>query len=157
MRTAYGCPIYKANNPYWMIHWRYVSFVACLLTGLIFTFAGRLLWKFVHFTTGFGLVLTIFWTMIYPAYKKKGFRVDWMLWIAYPVSLVLSILFGLLLSRFPKYGTIWVAGWIGYVFGANLVYDLIFTYIKTSHMFMFWFSSITCSLIFAYIVWKFKR
>ena len=124
-----GCPIYTAKDPFWMFNWRIVGFIFSMLTGVIFLFAGRILWKLVHFITGFGLMLIIFWIILYPAYGKKGFRVDWMLWLCYPVTFIFSGLFGFFLTHFPRGGCIWIAGWAGYVVGANLIYDNTFAYV----------------------------
>ena len=74
MFTAAGCPVYTAKkDPYWMFGlWplRITTFVITLLTGVIIAFAGKFIWKFTHFATGFGLLLTIFWILIYPAHVR---------------------------------------------------------------------------------------
>ena len=128
-----------------------------MLVGLVVTFAGKLLWKIVHFIYGFSLSLTCFWIMIYPIYVKKGYRVDWMLWPSYIVSLILSVVFGFLLTKFPKGGCMWVAGWAGFVMGSDLIYNVVFTYVNNTRTYVFWIVTIPCALILAIIVWKTKK
>jgi len=76
---------------------RITTFVITLLTGLIIACAGKFIWKFTHFATGFGLLLTIFWILIYPAHVRQGYRVNWMLWISYIATIFLSAAFGFFL------------------------------------------------------------
>lgn len=140
-----------------MFNWRIIGFVFSMLTGVIFLFAGRFLWKLVHFITGFGLILTIFWIILYPAYGKKGLRIDWMLWICYPLTFIFSGLFGFFLTHFPRGGCVWIAGWAGYSVGANLIYDNTFAYIENSSMWVFWLITISCALLFVAIVWKIQK
>ena len=88
---------------------------------------------------------------------QKNYRIDWTLWLSYLLTLILSVVFGFSLTKFPKVGSICIAGWAGFIIGANLIYNLLFTYINNTHNYAFWLISIPCSLILALIVWKTKK
>jgi hypothetical protein len=64
LSTAAGCPVFQAKkDAYWMfgrMPLRVVLFFVTLFTGITIAIGGKFIWKFTHFTTGFGLLLTLF-------------------------------------------------------------------------------------------------
>ena len=157
IRSIAGCPIYSGLDPYWMLSGRWVGFILDLCLGLIIAFAGRFLWKFVHFSAGSFFCLTFCWTILDHIYKNNGYSLGVLLWILYPTTLIFSIFFGLFLVKFPRIGCIWVAWWTGYFTGANLIYNLIFNWIEYTDMRFFWFISLSTALLFSVLTGKITR
>lgn len=160
MITAAGCPVFLAKkDAYWMfarLPLRLVLFFVTLFTGITIAIGGKFVWKFTYFSTGFGLLLTIFMIILYPAYYRKGYRVNWELWICYPLSLVFSTAFGFFLTHYPKGGSFWLGGWIGYIVSSNCIYNLIFNFVANTHMIVYWCITIPSVLTVVFLVFKFK-
>ena len=106
---------------------------------------------------GFGMILTVFFILLYPVYVKKGYRFFWALWICYPLGLFFAVSFGFFLTHYPLGGCIWMAGWTGYMIGANLIYNVLLNLIISSTTWLFWIESICSAVGLAYLVWKIKR
>lgn len=132
MLSYAGCNVYHAKDPYWMFglfNFRITAFVITALVGLVIATIGKFIWKFVHFSTGFGLLMSMFFLALYPAFERKGYRVNWELAICFPIALLLSSSFGFFLMHYPKGGCYWLGGWIAYLIGANIIYDVIFNWV----------------------------
>lgn len=152
MLSSAGCELYNAKDPYWMFglfNFRITAFVITLVTGLIIALIGKFIWKFVHFSTGFGLLMSIFLLVLYPAFEHKGYRINWELGICFPMVLLFSGAFGFFLTHFPKGGCYWLGGWLAYLISANMIYDLIFNWVPTTTILWYWLitlSSVTVTV-----------
>jgi hypothetical protein len=80
METNAGCSVHDAKDPYYFMGLWYsknICFAITLFTGLVICLAGKFVWKFVHFVSGFGLITTILLIVMYPAFVRKGYRMNW--------------------------------------------------------------------------------
>jgi len=157
VESAAGCSVYDAKDPYWMFEiWnsRVICGTITVLTGIIISLAGKYLWKFVHFATGFGLLMTIFLIVLYPAYVRQGYRMSWPMWICYPLVPMFSAAFGFFLQHYPRGGCFWLGGWLAFLISSNLVYNVIFNWVPNSHIFFFWAFTIPAIVAMLYFLLK---
>lgn len=80
MNTIAGCSIHDAKDPFWFMGLWYsknISFTITLLVGLSICLFGKHIWKIVNFISGFGLLMTIMFIVMYPAFVRKGYRMNW--------------------------------------------------------------------------------
>ena len=80
-----------------------------------------------------------------------------MLWISYIVTTLLSAAFGFFLQHFPRGGCYWLGGWLGYLIAANLFYNVLFSFIETKYMIIFWLFTIAPIAAIVFLLWKVKR
>jgi hypothetical protein len=95
--------------------------------------------------------------LLYPAYVRKGYRMDWMLWICYPLTPIFSAAFGFFLQHFPRGGCFWLGAWLGYLGSANLIYNVFFSLVDKSFMFIYWILTISSVLGMIALIWKVKK
>lgn len=140
--TSYaGCEVHEGKNPYWFMGLWYsknICFTITLIVGIIICFYGKFAWEFTHFVAGSGLVLTIMLTVLYPAFERKGYRIDWMLAACFPLAFFFAGMFGWFLTHFPRGGCWWLGLWLGYEVGSNVFYNVPFNFIKTNTLAWYW-------------------
>jgi len=139
--------VHEAKNPFWYMGiWPSTTFcfIVTLCVGLIICFIGKAVWEFTNFVAGAGLVLTIFQTVLYPAFARKGYTMNWQLWICYPLSFFFAFMFGVFLTKVPQYASWWLGLWIAYEVACNVFYNIPFSFINTNTMAWYWII-IACS------------
>lgn len=135
---------------------RKVCGTIALLTGIVICLAGKHIWQFVHFATGFGLLMTIFLILLYPAFERQGFRMSWRMWLCYPLVIIFSSAFGFFLQHYPRGGCFWLGGWLAYIVSADLVYNVIFSFIPNTIFFLYWVFTVPSVAAMLYFLLRVK-
>lgn len=141
IQSIAGCPVENTKQPYYFMGLWYsknICFALALLTGLVICFAGKPLWKLVHFISGFGLILTVLLIIMYPAFVRKGYRLNWQMWVCYPLCPIFALAFGFFLTHYPRGGCWWLGFWVGYLIGSNIFYNVPFSFIATQTRAWYW-------------------
>lgn len=149
MYSGAGCPAFDLNEVFNMLEkYRFLWGLILLFIGLVMTFFGRKLIKYVVFIVIFIIVALGFLLLFYTLFLKDNSTV-WIFWVLLSVCVVLGILIGALSVKFEKAG-IAVMGGIAGFFLALLVLETV----QLRNEIVFWIILAVSALIFFVISFK---
>jgi len=124
-----------------------------ILFGLVLGILGKRFFKISVFIVG-TTVLTLASTLfVFSAFLNRDSS-DVTGWIIFSVCLVISMIGGLLLSKFFRFGIAVAAGWGGVVLALILYNSFVFK-IDNSHKVVFWIFIVLMAVVFAALSFKF--
>ena len=84
-----------------------------ILVGLFVCFLGRLLFKPILFITGILIGMAATWLICYATFLYDN-NEQWVFWVILTVSILIGLVIGFFLFKFPKVGAFFIAAWGGF-------------------------------------------